>query len=258
MKLLAASVTTKPSFKSSISQLKIPKMSYRRLAVGVPVVLLLVGLSLTSGYFYWRYKQATIGNSAQAVEQTIKRVSKLMQLPPGTPTLATVSSKEALESQWFFRNAENGDKVLIYQDEKRAILYRPSNHKIIEVSTINIDNANGEVAGATDVAPVATPKPNLNSTLALYNGTITPGLTRKAETFLKENFQDLTITTRGNTVSGRFEKSQVINVTGQNPSEAEALAQLLSTTVSTLPEGEATPSADILIILGTDAQELTP
>lgn len=62
-----------------------------------------------------------------------------MILPEGeTPTIATVSDADKVKSQTFFQRAENGDKVIVYQQAKKAILYRPSIHKIVEVTSISI------------------------------------------------------------------------------------------------------------------------
>ncbi len=71
-----------------------------------------------------------------------KQVGELMLLPEDeTPTVATVSDMHALEGQVFFKNAQVGDKVLMYLASQRAILYRPSERLIIEV---------GPITGATE------------------------------------------------------------------------------------------------------------
>lgn len=64
-------------------------------------------------------------------------ISKFLQLPNETPTLATVSDVEKVKDQTFFKNAQNGDKVLLYSTAGKAILYRPSTKKVIEVAQIN-------------------------------------------------------------------------------------------------------------------------
>jgi cytoskeletal protein RodZ len=81
--------------------------------------------------------------SAQAEIDRIKsEVAALYDVPPNeSPTIATVSDVNKLQNQAFFANAQNGDKVLIYNQAKKAILYRPSSNKIVEVAPINIGNA---------------------------------------------------------------------------------------------------------------------
>jgi uncharacterized protein HemX len=116
----------------------------------VLVLLLIVVLAAGAGYFAYKYNQAN--NEAkrladpkiaatQQVNDLVAQVGKLVELPEGqTPTIATVTDKSKLSSQAFFKNAENGDKVLIYTQSKRAILYRPSTNKVIEIAPLNIGN----------------------------------------------------------------------------------------------------------------------
>lgn len=109
---------------------------------------LIVGLSLllitTTGgsvYFYKKLSSTQKQDPQQELIDTIADVSKLMVLPTNeTPTLATVSDPEKLKDQAFFAQAEVGDKVLIYTQARKAILYSPSKNMIIEVSPLNINS----------------------------------------------------------------------------------------------------------------------
>ncbi len=77
------------------------------------------------------------------LQRTVKSVSRLMVLPETEqPTLATVSDVTKLKDQAFFANAKTGDKVLIYPNSRKAILYSPSLDKIIEVSSLNLSPNN--------------------------------------------------------------------------------------------------------------------
>ena len=69
----------------------------------------------------------------------VAEVGKLIVLPEGEiPTAATVSDPEILKDQPFFKNAKVGDKVLIYTNAKKAYLYDPAAHKLIEVAPLNL------------------------------------------------------------------------------------------------------------------------
>lgn len=90
--------------------------------------------------------------NAKAKEESKKivdEVGKLVVLPQGEePTVATVTDPTKLNDQPFFANSLAGDKVLIYQDAQRAILYRPSENKVIEIAPLNLDGAGvGGIAG---------------------------------------------------------------------------------------------------------------
>ncbi len=82
-------------------------------------------------------------------KQLNSEVGKLIELPTDeTPTVATVVDASKVKSQAFFANAQNGDRVLLYSKSSKAILYRPSTKKIIEVAPINI-GANQTQTGTT-------------------------------------------------------------------------------------------------------------
>ncbi len=84
------------------------------------------------------------GDSAE-VESLVSTVSQIIVLPTGeTPTIATVNEEQLVRGEPFFKNAQNGDKVLVYIQAGRAYLYRPSENRIIEVGVVNQTEAQGE------------------------------------------------------------------------------------------------------------------
>lgn len=99
-------------------------------------------------------------NNPQVTQEEVKRlvqeVGKLIELPAGEiPTVATVTDVDKLKSQTFFQNAKNGDKVLIYSGTRKAILYSPSLHKVIDVVPINL--------GTSSAQPATSPQPQVRS-----------------------------------------------------------------------------------------------
>lgn len=126
----------------------------KNLGVLLIFVLLVCGMGFL-GYKYidtkkdYQDAQNTVNrlsNPEEAVKQEAEnlknRVSQLVEVPAGQePTIATVQDVSKLQSQVFFKNAQNGDKVLIYTEAKKAILYRPSTDKIIGVTEVNIGDA---------------------------------------------------------------------------------------------------------------------
>lgn len=99
------------------------------------VLLVIITVLIYGGYkVFHNYIQTRNDNPATVIAE----VGKLAELPQGeTPTMATVTNKEALKNQTFFKDAEIGDKVLIYKIAKRAFLYRPSTNKIIAIAPLH-------------------------------------------------------------------------------------------------------------------------
>lgn len=142
--------------QSTASKSRRPRFGKRKLSSFVLVVLLLMAVG-TAGYFFKQYRDVKKNPSAATIAETeslVKKVGVLITLPKDeTPTIATVSDKEKLKDQPFFKDAQKDDKLLIYTNAKQAIIYRPSQNKIINVGPIAINDAQ-----PTDT-PKSTPKP---------------------------------------------------------------------------------------------------
>jgi hypothetical protein len=218
------------------------------------LVILVIGVAAAAAYHYYTFQQKVKAQIEPPSEPKalIEQVGKLMELPLNEePTIATVSDVEKLKDQPFFTSAQNGDKVLIYQKAKKAILYRPSTKKIVEVGPVNIDpsqtaSSSAEVSGT----PPALAK---NLEVSLYNGTKRSGLTRRAETQLGEKYKDASVVEKTNSKND-YKETVVIDISGKNKPQAAALAKIVGGKVISFPKGEATPSAQILIILGDNYQ----
>ncbi len=141
----------------------------------LPWILVILVVLAAAIFFAMQYRRVQTlsqqlndlkANPQKATEDQTKelldKVGKLIVLPDETPTIATVSDLEALKDQPFFATAEVGDKVLIYTQAKKAILFSERLNKIKEVAPVNLGDTGSSPSGDTN-----TKKPaNANSNAA--------------------------------------------------------------------------------------------
>ena len=124
--------------EQNIKPEKIKLSTVGNVVVVIFSALLIVAIG-TSIYFYRKANANPEKIAKSDLTTTVAKVGKLMVLPTDeTPTMATVSDPVKLKDQPFFVNAKTGDKVLIYSNARKAILYSPSLNKIIEVAPVNL------------------------------------------------------------------------------------------------------------------------
>lgn len=118
----------------------------KRIISGI-VCMIILGLAWFSVQ-YWivsgqleQAKNPSIAAENDA-KQTTANVGKLIVLPNEKPAIAIVNDEAKLKKQSFFKDAKNGDKVLMYKNARKAILYRPSENKVIEVAFMRDDTTN--------------------------------------------------------------------------------------------------------------------
>lgn len=132
--------------------------------VFLTLIIFVVGGGVTA-YAVMKYPEALGLSKGQAqsqaeVDTLVAEVGKLLALPSDEkPTVATITDVEKLKEQAFFKNAMNNDKVLIYTKAKKAILYRPSEKKIVEVGAVNINQQPRPETQVPVSEQVATPVP---------------------------------------------------------------------------------------------------
>ena len=143
--------------------LSIKKIGPKKLSIIILIIIAVAG-SYGTVYYYKKYQAKNIDVKAEADKETkrlLEALGKLIELPQEeTPTVATITDREKLEGQDFFAQAENGDVLFAYTTSMKAILYRPSINKIINVAPISI-NESQEVTQAvkkTTSTPTSTTK----------------------------------------------------------------------------------------------------
>lgn len=235
------------------------------------VVFVLIGIAGVGIYQYTKVTKelSTMKTSSNGPltddrqRELIAEVSSRIMLPGDEkPTVAVVSDINRLKDQQFFANGQNGDVVLIYMTSKKAVLYRPTDKKIVEVAPVNLNNTQASVAGtttasvdtnptpATSTAPTPTPAPRKYSIL---NGTSVTGLAKTFEQQLTTKFPTAQVLERGNAVKRDYATSTLVDVGGNKTAEAQQVASALGIVPGPLPAGEQLPAGvDFLIIIGAD------
>lgn len=231
------------------------------------VLLMLLVIAVgAAGYFYYQSKHAAQIADSKEIEDLTKTIGQFVELPADeTPTLATVTDREKLADQTFFLKAENGDKVLIYSNSGKAILYRPSTKKIVDMTSVNINQPTPNAEPAPQNTPESTPaeagevSTEAKVTVALYNGGTKVGVTDAAEKQINAGLPEAQVTLKEKAIKSDYVGTVVVDISGSNQDKASALATLLGAKVGSLPAGEATPQADIAVIIGnSEAPAPTP
>ena len=170
-----------PGFVVNRSSSSTPTSSFRYL----PWILIVL-VVISAGIFVFKQQQNAVAlkqeleelkqNPQNAADEETKalveKVGQLIELPNEQPTVATVTDLAALKDQPFFDNAQVNDQVLIYTIAKKAVLYRPSTNKVIEVAPVNLDstpktvntNKNTNSATTTNSSNTSNSNKNTNST----------------------------------------------------------------------------------------------
>ncbi len=206
------------------------------------IALILIG----GGYYYSKGQKLSQNKNAtaqknvpQELDKVVAEVGKLIDLPTNeTPTLATVTDISKLKGQPFFQKAKDGDKVLIYANNKKAILYDPVLKKVMDIAAINT---------STPAAQPAQPR------IVIRNGTKTVGLTNKIETKIKKVISEANIADKENAARSDYLETTVVVLNDSAKETASALAKTLSAQIGDLPKDETKPKdVDIIIIAGKD------
>jgi hypothetical protein len=116
---------------------------WKKILFATVVTIAIIGI-IGTVLFYNKYQQIKnnpVAITKQEADIIVQRVGKLMVLPTGeSPTIATVTDKTELTSQAFFKDAQNGDKLLVYTIAKKAILYQPSSNKIVNIAPFDLSS----------------------------------------------------------------------------------------------------------------------
>lgn len=130
----------------------IPQMEQKKIKKrsrwGVFVGGFLFGALVVVGALYYKYPQIFSLRTPEeqtkiAVQALVKEVGKIMILPANEePIVLDITDPQALiAQQQFFAGSVAGDKLLLYKESARAIVYSPSRHLIVNVGPVTNQQA---------------------------------------------------------------------------------------------------------------------
>ncbi|MBX4206308.1 hypothetical protein KW784_00740 [Candidatus Parcubacteria bacterium] len=96
----------------------------------------LLGSTAYLGKTVYDMRKPALSAEAQ-VRKLVEEVGQAIILPQDElPTVAKVADASQLSDQPFFANARTGDNILIFEKSKKAVLWRPSVRRVVEVSSL--------------------------------------------------------------------------------------------------------------------------
>lgn len=180
----------------------------------------------------------------QETERLLSQLEKLIVLPGDEqPTIATVTDIDKLKDQPFFVNGKVGDKVIIYTQAQKAILFRPAESKIVEVAPF---------VGSPQIAKAAVAGETISVlTVEIRNGSGRSGVAGNLKTELEQTGK-YQIVKVGNAAKV-YGQSLVVYRDKASQAAAQDLAKSLGGVAdSSLPESETGSQAEVLIIIGKE------
>ncbi len=79
--------------------------------------------------------------SEKQVASIVKKISKLIVVPSDEKPMIVpiLNADELIAEQRFYIGSEDGDYVIVYPNAKKAIIYRESENKLINVGPVIVD-----------------------------------------------------------------------------------------------------------------------
>lgn len=221
------------------------------------LVLLVLFIISTAG-FIWSYtnyrtyknKFSNVGTPAgqeeiakEQIAVLVAKVGKHIVLPKDEePTVATVVDAGALaKDQPFYKEAHNGDKVLIYVKAQKAIIYDEKNDRLVNVGPVYIDKQ-------ANAVPEEVQKKSSPVTLEVRNGSAVAGAAKELGEKLAARASEFSLIKTVNAAKNDYMGTILVNKKGEDVSAL--VNELGATAVNEVPEGEADTNADLLLIVG--------
>lgn len=195
--------------------------------------------------------QALIPVDRDEVQGYLEKIQSMVIVPTDeAPSLATVVSTESLRGEVFFRNVVLQDKLFLYDTARIAILYRPSEQKIVNMAYL-AEGATESPKSAPMVRGESTQSATLTTpmSVAVYYATDSASLRSRVGDALRA-IADVTVAQEALARQSSYTGLTLVDITGTNGARIQTLADTIGGTIGTMPATEDVPDADILVIVG--------
>lgn len=113
-----------------------PKKSRLHIWIIVLAAICVIAIA-TSVFFYLRSTTSPATSASRERDALVREVGQLVLLPNEEASVLTVADKSKLKNVALTDRVENGDKMLLFAQSKRLVVYRPKSHKVIDMLTIS-------------------------------------------------------------------------------------------------------------------------
>lgn len=194
------------------------------------------------------------------VKEITEKINVHFNLPKDDkPSVALVEDINQLTDQDFFKEAKNGDVLLMYPKSLKAIIYRPSEDKIINYTFITTNTNSGSTPEAVPTKKEASSSASVKeekTRVVLSNGSKKEDLADSVEKQISSLNLSIEITSKETATKDDYEKTLVIILSEENKTVADKLAKKINGTVTKLSDDKDFPKdTDILIIIGNDYEK---
>lgn len=189
----------------------------------------------------------------QETAEIVAKVGRLIVLPQDeTPTIATIADAEKIsQEQPFYQNAHNGDKVLIYVQAKKAIIYDATRDILVNVGPVFIENS-GETKTEANTGQPTVPAEIKILSVEVRNGSATKGVAATWGDELKKEstFNVVNVDTAAN---ADYQGNVIVDLSQGDKIDLLSALQAKfpnASLVKVLPAGEKPTTAEVLVIIG--------
>lgn len=109
-----------------------PKKRLSRAHIIILLLSFICAASIGAGaFFYLQLTQAQAKINEK--DDTVKRVAALVEMPNEQPSVMTVADKSKLQNQQLAGKLNDGDILLVFTQNRKLFIYRPSTNKIVDM-----------------------------------------------------------------------------------------------------------------------------